>query len=659
MFSVNTLYTPNSSYKEMVKPYLQENFSSKLIQVFTHKCDKNFIDALINELHIFMPDAIIMGSTTDGEILGSSVYTGTTVLSFTFFEKSHIRSYRSSSEMKHRDSFQNGAELATSIVFEDTKAVISFADGLHINADEFLKGFGSIHPNTIISGGLAGDNASFSGTYIFTNEGIVENGVIAVALDGRDLNVVTDFSFGWIPIGKKMLVTGSEKNHVYTIDNQPAAEVYSRYLGEEAGRKLPAIGIEFPLIIHEGGYNYARAVLAKESDGSLLFTGNIPQGTYVHFGVGEVNEILLQSYHLLDTMNTYPVESLFSYSCMARRRFLNKNASLEFEPLSLIAPIAGFCTYGEFFHKNATNYLFNQSTTIIGMWENNSLHVEKKSIKNRSSKEYPLHSLGTLKALTHLINVVTKELSTANEKIEEKSKIMLVQSRHSAMGEMIGNIAHQWRQPLNVLALIIQNLEDTYEYGELDQEYMSEMVKKSMFQINYMSNTIDDFRSFLHPSKLNDSFTFEMIWQRILILLKGSLTRHHIGYKFDNRYNGRIQGSENEFVQVIINLVNNAKDALLMNDIKEKKIRFTGYEDGNCIFVKICDNAGGVPEEIKDQIFEPYFTTKTLMNGSGLGLYISKMIIEQKMQGKIYVKNSAEGACFILQFPKKQEELKV
>jgi len=236
---------------------------------------------------------------------------------------------------------------------------------------------------------------------------------------------------------------------------------------------------------------------------------------------------------------------------------------------------------------------------------------------------------------------------------------MLVQSRHSAMGEMVGNIAHQWRQPLNALALTIQNLEDAYEYGEVNGEYISDMVKKSMFQINYMSSTIDDFRSFLQPSNLNDSFTFEMIWQRILILLKGSLSSHHIEYKFYNRYSGKIQGSENEFVQVIINLVNNAKDALLMNEIKEKKIRLTAYEDGNCIFVKICDNAGGVSEEIKDQIFEPYFTTKTLMNGSGLGLYISKMIIEQKMQGKIYVKNSAEGACFILQFPKKQEELKV
>ncbi len=592
MLSINTLYTPNSAYKEMVKPYLQENFSSKLIQVFTHKCEKNFIDALINELHTFMPDAIIIGSTTDGEILGSSVYTGTTVLSFTFFEKSYIRSYRSSSEMKNRDSFQNGAKLAKSIVLEDTKAVISFADGLHINADEFLHGFGSIHPNTIIAGGLAGDNASFSGTYVFTNEGIVENGVVAVALDGKDLNVVTDFSFGWIPIGTKMLVTSSEKNQVYTIDNQPAVEVYSRYLGEEAGKTLPAIGIEFPLIIHEGGYNYARAVLAKKPDGSLLFAGNIPEGTYVHFGVGEVNEILLQSHHLLDMMNAYPIESLFSYSCMARRRFLNKNASLEFEALSSIAPIAGFCTYGEFFHKNGANYLFNQTTTIMGMWEDNSLHVEKKSFKElKTTKEYAFHSLGTLKALTHLINVVTKELANANEKIEEKSKIMLVQSRHSAMGEMVGNIAHQWRQPLNALALTIQNLEDAYEYGEVNGEYISDMVKKSMFQINYMSSTIDDFRSFLQPSNLNDSFTFEMIWQRILILLKGSLSSHHIEYKFDNRYSGKIQGSENEFVQVIINLVNNAKDALLMNDIKEKKIRLTAYEDGNCIFVKICDNA--------------------------------------------------------------------
>lgn len=650
MFSINALYTPNKSYKEQIEPHFNKKISAQLIQVFTHKCDKDFIQQLLEELNEFMPNAIIIGSTTDGEIMGSSVYTGTTVLSFTFFEKSELRAYSVSYIDDSVQSFTKGTELASSFVKDNTKAVISFADGLNTNADEFLQGFASVNPDTVIAGGLAGDNATFSGTYVFTHEGIVEKGVAAVAIDSEALNVVTDYGFGWIPIGKEMRVSKSEKNHVFTIDDQPAAEVYNRYLGEEAGKQLPVIGIEFPLIIQEYGHNVARAVLARMEDDSLIFAGNIPEGSRVYFGVGEVNEILSESQHLLHSMSKYPLESIFAYSCMARRRFLNKNASLEFESLSQIAPISGFCAYGEFFHHEQKNYLFNQSTTMIGLWENDSRYTPNRSEKKiKDPKEY---SLGTLKALTHLINVVTRELADANKELEEKSRIMLIQSRLSAMGEMVGNIAHQWRQPLNSLGLIIQDVEDAYDFGELDQTYIENMVQKSMEQINYMSKTIDDFRAFIQPNQEQELFDLYKIVSESVYLASSSLTKHGVECVVKEPANGfKILGYGNELKQVIVNLLNNAKDAIKEKGIENGKIEISFSQERQSVKVTVCDNAGGIPEDIIDRIFEPYFTTKGNLNGSGLGLYMSKTIVEQRMHGVITVQNRDEGACFILKLP--------
>ena len=253
--------------------------------------------------------------------------------------------------------------------------------------------------------------------------------------------------------------------------------------------------------------------------------------------------------------------------------------------------------------------------------------------------------------MTHLINVVTHELAEANNKIEEKSKMMLVQSRLSAMGEMVGNIAHQWRQPLNALALMIQDLEEAYEFEELDKVYLEEMVRKSMHQINYMSRTIDDFRNFLHPNRIKEKFMLHEAILSSFNLLKGALSHSMIELSIENGIDARIRGNENEFMQVMINIINNAKDALLASKVKERKIMISISTKQDFVITKICDNGDGIEPNIIDNIFDPYFTTKGLANGSGLGLYMSKWIVEQRMQGTIAVQSATDGTCFYLTFP--------
>jgi len=647
MITINIDYNKESC-SQAIEPYVGGDYSSVLVQIFTYRCDEAFLSSLLLEIHEILPHAIIIGATTDGEIIGNLVQTNSTVLSVTFFQTSTLRLYSMPYVHDTTTSYEKGVSLGLWCKKGRPQAVIAFADGLNTNADNFLKGFGSILSHTVIAGGLAGDGATFSGTFVCSNEGVFPNGIVAVAIDGDDLNIACDYGFGWIPIEKEMEVTHSVENHIFTIDNIPADEIYSYYLGEAAGSKLPAIGIEFPLIIHENGFDIARAVLARKEDGSLIFAGNIPKGSHVRFGVANVKGILHDSKKLLRAMESYPVQTIFAYSCMARRRFLGDDASLEFRELSDIAPIAGFCTYGEFYHSWEGNSLFNQTTTLLALWEGEGNIASPLAMAKKI--ETP-HSLGTLKALTHLINVVTHDLLKANHEIEEQSKIMLMQSRFSAMGEMIGNIAHQWRQPLSVLALEIQDIEEAFYYGELDKSYLEKFSHKSMYQIKYMSKTIDDFRSFLNPSRAEGSFFLDELFVRLYTLLESVLSAHSITFTCSNEVKSLIKGDSNQLLQVLVNLINNAKDAQVSTNVVDKKIFLTAINEEKNLLILVQDNGGGIPEAILERIFEPYFTTKEVLHGSGLGLYMSRLMIEQKFNGSIHVSNNQEGACFSIRIP--------
>jgi PAS domain S-box-containing protein len=241
-----------------------------------------------------------------------------------------------------------------------------------------------------------------------------------------------------------------------------------------------------------------------------------------------------------------------------------------------------------------------------------------------------------------------------NEMDENKKKeaLMLHQSRYVAMGEMIGNIAHQWRQPLNALNLIISNIEDSFSYGEIDKEHLEKSFEKSRKLINRMSETIDDFRYFFKPRhKKNFFFVYESI-SATTALCEERLDINMINLNVTGDKDLQLYGYPNQLSQVILNIVNNSIDALSERKEQNKLINIKVYKDQDDCIIKICDNGGGINEDIIDEIFNPYFTTKEEKNGSGLGLYMSKMIIEKNFKGKVEVFNEKEGACFKFTIPK-------
>ena len=246
-----------------------------------------------------------------------------------------------------------------------------------------------------------------------------------------------------------------------------------------------------------------------------------------------------------------------------------------------------------------------------------------------------------------LNNTLDKRVKEEIEKNRDKEQLLMQQSKMAAMGEMVGNIAHQWRQPLNALSLTIQKIKILDENNCLDKEQIDKITNKSTKLVNRMSNTIDDFMGFFRQNKEKVEFDIKDIVEETITLLDASLDNHNIELNITKTEEDTITNSyKGEFSQVIVNLLSNAKDVLLHNNIKNPKIDIEILKEENNIIIQIEDNGGGISPDIINRVFEPYFTTKEQGKGTGIGLYMSKMIIDENMNGKISVKNTDKGACF-------------
>jgi len=258
------------------------------------------------------------------------------------------------------------------------------------------------------------------------------------------------------------------------------------------------------------------------------------------------------------------------------------------------------------------------------------------------------------------------ELKGLNKSLEEKVKVevdknkeqqlmMMQQNRLAQMGEVINMIAHQWKQPLNALSIIGHSLVLKHMKGKLDTKAIDTFSSNSQKQIIGMSETIDDFRDFFKPEKEKKTFDIVKSINHSVKILSPVLKYENIKLTLSMSGECVIYGFSNELGQSIINIMNNAKDALSQRDIEEKCIDINLTKNDTKVILTIADNAGGIPEDIIKKIFDPYFSTKENNNGTGLGLYMTKLIIEEHMNGKITVENINEGAKFNIIFDREEK----
>ena len=289
---------------------------------------------------------------------------------------------------------------------------------------------------------------------------------------------------------------------------------------------------------------------------------------------------------------------------------------------------------GEIFYADITLSLIsiNQETFIHGIWRDITY---RKEIKNE---------------IISLNKNLKAKIKDEVEKNREKDKAMLQQSRLAQMGEMMSMIAHQWRQPLTAISATSGNLTLKAKLDMLDSETAVELGEKISEYSQHLSGTINDFRDFFKPNKKIVDITYKELIQSVLSIIEESINTKNIELKQDLKSEVVLSTYPNELKQVILNLMKNAEDILLDKEIEHPVITIETQDN----ILKVKDNAGGVPTDIIEKIFDPYFSTKTQKDGTGLGLYMSKTIIEEHCGGELRVYNDQAGAVFEIELPVKR-----
>jgi two-component system, NtrC family, C4-dicarboxylate transport sensor histidine kinase DctB len=313
---------------------------------------------------------------------------------------------------------------------------------------------------------------------------------------------------------------------------------------------------------------------------------------------------------------------------------------------------------------NQMAMIINQNVSIIqnNIEQNEALiknatkvleNIEEGNLGTRLTKDTNNEALNELKFMINnmIDNLEFKIQEEINKRLEQE-QILIQQSKLASMGEMIGNIAHQWRQPLAQISAIHMNMKVTYDFDKFTKEYMEMKIKEANKLTSYMSQTISDFQNFFKPQGEKEDFSIERACRDAYFILESSLKYHGIEVIFHIIEDATIFGYKNEYSQVILNILSNAKDILLERKIQNPKIDIEIKNGNNYALVKIKDNAGGVDSSIIDKIFEPYFTTRHQTQGTGIGLYMSKNIIERNMNGYINVTNIEDGALFTIKVDK-------
>ncbi len=244
------------------------------------------------------------------------------------------------------------------------------------------------------------------------------------------------------------------------------------------------------------------------------------------------------------------------------------------------------------------------------------------------------------------LEVETAARHRTMEELREKEQLLIQQSRMAAMGEMLGNIAHQWRQPLNALGVKVQELGFSFKNGELSKELLDANIAMAMKILQHLSQTITVFQNFTVPDKEKSLFRVEQVVADTVQIIDESLKKYGITLDVSSSGDPQTYGYPSEYRQVLMNLILNAKDAFLERRTANPRITVHSWTENGRSVLTVSDNGGGIKVAIADKIFDPFFTTKDLGKGTGVGLYLSKTIIEKNMGGRITVRNIDGGSEF-------------
>lgn len=403
--------------EEHLQNYIKiENFNEENLLVFLFSDEPlEKVKKIIKEIKKMLPKSLIIGSSSGGTIHKGNSINGKSLITFCHFKKIKAKGIILSSE--DFTSAEMALEINKQIISENSKMLFLFDDGMEMNSSELLNEISSILPDLPLAGGKAGnENYILGDTYIFLNEKIISKGAVAVSLNGEYLRVSQQYRLNWKKIGKKMRITEAEGNIIKSIDNTPILELYEKYMGSDFALGLPETsGMEFPFIVKREGIDIARSLVQKLPDGSVSYHGDVKKGEKVQFSFGHIPVIIDEVGEECRRAAKFQPEGILIFSCLARKNLLQKAINYELAPFGKIAPMAGFFTLGEFFHKRKQNFLLNITMTILLLSEepiNNNVQIEDFfCFKNNQLDD---RQLNITKTLIHLMDQVSNELEEKN-----------------------------------------------------------------------------------------------------------------------------------------------------------------------------------------------------------------------------------------------------
>lgn len=604
---------------------LFEQEKNVLVQIFCGQ-NKDVLSYLTEIILRYIPNAICIGTTTDGEIYGDSISTLRSIISISIFEHTFIKT----AYVQDKNSFQCGVKLASDLITPNTKLLILFSDGTKMNAEEFLHGVESFDATVPICGGMAGDNGKFEQTYISSQNTILGEGVVGVSLNSDILKVATDYKFDWKPVGLKHTITKVNNNRVYKIDKMKASYFYDKYLGSNFSRT------EFPLILEKNGVIMARAVIGKHEDGSLSFSGNLEEGDQVRIGFGDAESLMKDPIEVLKNLHSIDIETFYIFSCMARRRFMPFLIKLGIGSFSKTAPCSGFFTYSEFYHHNGHNKLLNQTLTVVALSES-SKTGSALAVSNKEETKKNTSYSKTIESLTHLIEQSARDYDKQSKRLEKQmnySDALLTSHK-----QFLRYTVHEMNTPLSVIMNNIELYE--MEFGKNNYLENIEVAVKSIFSmyddlsylvkkdhitylnqridlVDYIRSRIDFFAQVANKAK--SMFIFETNSDKIDIFF-----------------------NETKLQRIIDNNITNAIKYTFEN---EKIVVSLFKEDDSCCF-SIASHSRRIQDP--EKIFEEYYREELAQDGFGLGLNLVKRICKEE-NVKITLHSDESITSFSYQF---------
>ncbi|CAA6822913.1 MAG: Histidine kinase [uncultured Sulfurovum sp.] len=653
-------------HQERLVTWIKENkilSSTKLlVEINFPDSDQNKLIKLLNTLSKLLPNATIVGMQSFTSFVNHRVtdINPQPVISIMDFESSKI-----STEVL---DFSGESDNELTINFSklekhlqaDTKAVKILSSNNEVESSRLINEIGNKFSHLkVFGGGATSKVQNENSSFIFYNNTIYKKALVLTFMHGKNLNVELFQASDWKPISKKKVITKISNNSILTLDNNSALDIYKKYF--PTIEEDPSVALQVPLYISKNNISTTAHILTIDFEKqSLEMAQTFEEGDIVQLSIGNYDAMMNRIQEIHDFLLNTPAQGLWIGAAVSYEYGFRIPIIHYISNIKKTNQIFGYSTSQEYFNtENQPNTYHNHtfvmaaitesSSEYISLSESTSTNIGPFELANKNLYSIMHKTASELNQLTeNLENIVeqrTKELEIFNEELQVKIKnavrkekrqnaIMNQQSRLASMGEILENIAHQWRQPLNTVSWIMNDTLIKAQLGRSDEVDLEQLAKKVNNSIQFLSETVEDFRRFVDHSDMAQTFNIKKTIESTIMLIKETLIKSEITIDLDCPNDVKYKGFENDFKHVIMNLINNARDAMEENKIQNGHISIRVYHKKDELIIAVQDNAGGIPKKILKNIFEPYFTTKHKSKGTGLGLYMSKNLIE-KVKGNL------------------------